>query len=134
MLTPKRVCQATNEDRDPCRQPPLRGTTLCFWHDPAHAEEAAEARRLGGLRRRREKAVEGAYDIEGLENVAVIRRLVEIAVLDTLSLENSIARSRTLLTGALAAAKLLEVGEHEERLEALEATLKPRDIGKRVRR
>ena len=56
-----------------------------------NAEELAEARRLGGLRRRREVAVSGAYEFAGLESVGDIRRILEVAVLDTLGLENSIA-------------------------------------------
>ena len=121
-----RACASRNEQGDPCGQTPLRDGEYCFWHSPEHAEEAAEARRLGGLRRRKEKVVSGSYDIEGLENVGQIRRLVEIAVLDTLALENSIARSRALIAAAGAAAKLLEVGELEERLLALEAAVEPR--------
>lgn len=89
-------------------------------HDPAHADEMAEARRLGGLRRRKEKAVQGAYEIGSLETVGDVRRLIEIAVMDTLSLENSIARSRTLAYLAGVSLKALEVGEIEDRLKALE--------------
>ena len=126
MLMAERNCAAVNESGDPCGQAPIRDGEHCFWHDPKHAEEAAEARRLGGLRRRKEKVVSGSYDIEGLENVGQIRRLVEIAVLDTLALENSIARSRALVAAVGAAAKLLEVGEREDRILALERALKPR--------
>ena len=93
-------------------------------HCPEHATEAAEARRLGGLRRRREVAVSGAYDFLGLASVGDIRRLLEVAVLDTLGLENSIARSRTLGYLAVAALKLLEVGELEQRLATLESALR----------
>jgi len=39
--------------------------------------------------------------------------VLEIAVLDALGLENSVARSRTLIAGALAAAKLLEAEQIE---------------------
>ena len=92
-------------------------------HDPAHAAEVAEARRLGGLRRRRELTVQGAYEFNGLESVADIRRLLEIAALDVLGLENSIARARTLAYLAVAATKLLEVGELEHRVAALEAAV-----------
>ena len=99
---------------------------LCFWHDPAHAQEAAEARRLGGLRRRKEGTVAGAYEFEGLDSVPKIRRLLEIATVDTLSQENSISRNRTLAYLAQMALKALEVGEHEERLAALETLLEPR--------
>jgi hypothetical protein len=95
-------------------------------HSPEHAEEMAEARRLGGLRRRREKAVSGAYDFDGLADVGQVRRLLEIAVLDSLALENSVARSRTLAYLAQVALKALEVGEFEARLEALERLVAPR--------
>ena len=90
-------------------------------HSPEYAEEIAEARRLGGLRRRREVAVAGAYEFNGLETVADLRRLLQIAALDTLGLENSIARARTLGYLVGVAGKLLETGELEERLAALEA-------------
>lgn len=43
------------------------------------AEEVAEARRLGGQRRRRERVVSGAYDFDGLGSVATIRRPAEPA-------------------------------------------------------
>ena len=119
-------CRARKENGEACQQPPLRGGEFCFWHDPDHAKEAAEARRLGGLRRRRESTVAGAYEFEGLETVAQIRRLLGIAAVDLLGLENSIARARALISLSLAAAKLLEVGEMEERLEALEAAVKAR--------
>ncbi len=122
----ERVCQAVKEDRSRCEAPPLVDEDFCFWHSPAHAEEVAEAGRLGGLRRRREKTVAAAYDIEGLESVGAIRRLLEIAVLDTLGLENSIARSRTLAYLSQIALKALEVGDFQERLQALEAALGPR--------
>ena len=92
-------------------------------HSPEYAEEVGEARRLGGLRRRREVAVSGAFDFVGLETVVDIRRLLVVAVLDTLGLENSIARNRTLAYLATSAIKLLEVGELEQRLESLEAAV-----------
>ena len=129
-----RACKGSKEDGTACGSPPLQDGDYCLMHDPAHAEEMAEARRLGGLRRRKEKAVEGAYDIEGLENVAQVRRLLEIAVMDTLSLENSIARSRTLAYLAGVALKALEAGDTEERLRALEETVQPRQAARLGRR
>src|SRR5688572_22660160 len=106
-----RTCSAINKGGERCRQRPIKGRALCFWHDPEHAEEAEQARRLGGQRRRREKITEGAYDLEGIETPAEIRRVLEIAIVDALSLENSVNRSRVLIAGAQAAARLLEVGE-----------------------
>lgn len=123
---PGRSCSFIKPDGERCRSAPLLEGEFCFWHSPDHAEEAAEARRLGGLRRRREKTVAGAYEFDGLTSVGDIRRLLEIAVLDTLGLENSIARARTLAYLAQSATKLLELGELEERVRALEEALRPR--------
>ncbi len=83
---------------------------------------------MGGLRRRREVAVAGAYEFNGLVAVADLRRLLEIAALDTLGLENSIARARTLGYLVGVAAKLLEVGELEERLAYLESAVQARKV------
>jgi hypothetical protein len=119
-------CRFQKDNGEPCRATPMRGEEYCFWHHPEHAEEAAEARRLGGLRRRRERVTQGAYDFAGLQSVADIRRLLEIAVVDTLGLESSIARSRALAYLAQMALKALEVGELEERVRALEQVTRPR--------
>ena len=76
---------------------------------------------MGGHRRRREATVSTAYDVESLDSVDAIRRLIEIAVLDVLGLENSIARARVLIAAAQVAAKILEVADLEQRVAALEA-------------
>jgi hypothetical protein len=67
--------------------------------------------------------VSGAYDFAGLGSVESIRRILEIATLDALGLDNSIARARVLIAAAMAAAKLLETGELADRMAALEATV-----------
>jgi hypothetical protein len=50
------------------------------------------------------------------------------------SLDNTVARGRLLLGVVSMATKLLEVGEHEERLSAIEAALGPRLIKRGSRR
>jgi hypothetical protein len=101
----------------------MRDQAYCLFHSPDHSAEAAEARRLGGLRRRRETTLAVAYDFAGLGSTESIGRIIEIATLDALGLENSIARCRVLIAAALAASRLLEVGELEARLAALEAAV-----------
>ena len=103
-----------------CEAPPGRDSRFCFWHDPDKADEVAEAQRLGGTRRKRERTIAAAYDFTGLGSIDAIRRILEVATTDALSLENSIARVRALISAALAAAKLLETGELEARLAVLE--------------
>ena len=112
----------------------MRGISFCFWHNPETATEAAEARRLGGMRRRREGAVAGAYEFDGLGSAADLRRMLEIAATDCLALENSIARVRAITAIVQVGARLLEVGELEERVRAIEATLQPSVERNRARR
>ena len=94
----RRTCAAQRTNGQRCRAAPMTEQEFCFMHSPEHAAELAEARRLGGLRRRREVIVFGAYGIDGLESVADIRLILMIAAVDTLGLDNSIPRSRTLVS------------------------------------
>ena len=122
----KRACAYAKTDGQPCQMAPLRDRPYCFSHDPERAEDAAEARRLGGLRRRKEGTIAVAYDLPGLDTVAGIRRLLDIVVTDGVGLENGIARLRVLISTATAATALLKVGEFEDRLTSLEAAVKQR--------
>lgn len=115
-----RRCAFHNDKGEPCRAAPLRHGQFCLMHSPEHAQEVQEARKLGGLRRKREATVSVAYDVDGLDTVAEIRRLVQVAVIDTLGMENSISRARTLAYLAQVALRLLEVGNLEERIMVLE--------------
>src|SRR5450759_2943868 len=124
----RRRCAYAKADGQPCQMAPLRERPYCFSHDPERAQEAAEARRLGGLRRRKEGTIAVAYDLPGLDSVAGIRRLLDIVVTDGVGLDNGIPRLRVLISTAVAAANLLKVGEFEERLVALEAAVEPQSV------
>jgi hypothetical protein len=119
----KRRCAYAKADGEACSMAPLRDRPYCFAHDPERATEAAEARKLGGLRRRKEGTIAVAYDLPGLDSVVGIRRLLDIVVTDGVGLDNGIPRLRVLISTAVAATNLLKVGEFEERLAALEATV-----------
>jgi hypothetical protein len=120
-MVARRSCTFLMPDGRACRAGPQRDRPFCFTHDPERAEEAAEARRLGGLRRRKEGTIAVAYDLPGLDSVAGIRRLLDVVVTDGIGLENGIARLRVLISASAAATNLLKVGEFEERLAALES-------------
>jgi hypothetical protein len=119
----RRSCAYVMADGRGCRAGPQRERPYCFAHDPERAAEAAEARKLGGLGRRKEGTIAVAYDLPGLDTVEGIRRLLEIVSTDGLSMENSVPRLRALISTATAATNLLKVGELEERLAALEAAV-----------
>ncbi len=123
----RKGCAYAKTDGQPCQMAPLRDRPYCFSHDPERAADAAEARRLGGMRRRKEGTIAVAYDLPGLDSVAGIRRLLDIVVTDGVGLENGIAKLRVLISTAVAATNLLKVGEFEDRLAHLEAALGRRD-------
>jgi hypothetical protein len=133
MVRPRRTCAAARADGRPCGAGPQFDRAFCFVHDPERAAEAAEARTLGGLRRRREVTIATAYDLEGLDHTDGIRRVLDIVVADSLGLDNGIDRNRTLIAAAAAATRLLTVGDLEARLEAIEAAL-PRRSARRLPR
>ena len=119
-MASRHACQALKENGRPCRAPALRAGSACFWHAPESREAAAEARRLGGLRRRREGAIGGAYALEGFRTGADLQRVLELALADTLELENSVPRTRALARLVAVAARVKATSEWEARLRALE--------------
>jgi hypothetical protein len=120
----KRRCKATvaltGED---CRQAPLREKDYCFWHDPENEEAAMEARRLGAQRAKREHSVAAAMEIDGIESIKDLRRVLEVVLFDSLALQNGVPRNRLLVSLVQAGATLLKDGEFEERLNAIEGVL-----------
>ncbi len=121
-----RTCAYTKPSGRPCGAPPLREGAFCFWHAPDKAEELSDAQRLGGMRRKREKAIAAAYVLDGLRDVEQVRRVLEIALVETLSLNNGVPRNRTLVSIAQAGLKAMETAELGDRLAALEAAVKNR--------
>lgn len=113
----KVACQAENGAGEPCRATPQLNSRYCFWHDPETAEDAQNARRLGGYNRRREHVLERVYDLDGLESGEQFRRILQIALADTLAQGPGTERARMLL----------KIGECYRRLaEADECAPEPR--------
>src|SRR5688572_23592546 len=129
-----RICRARNARGDPCGGTPMRDSEFCVFHDPDHTEVIQEARRAGGQRRKREATLATAFDFQGLTTIADIRRLIGVAAYDALGLDNSINRVRALGYLAQVAVTMLENGEMEERLQAVEAALGPRVVPSQTRR
>ena len=129
MLGPrKRSCTATRRrTAHPATPLPCSKSQFCFWHHPDHRQAAAEARRLGGLRRRREKAIEGAYDLhDRVDSANGISRLLKIITDGLLSMEPSIGRTNALLRVVREARALMETGNIAQSIADLEAALKDR--------
>jgi hypothetical protein len=105
-----------------------------FWHSPNHAEDAAQTRKLGGMRPKRE----GTYRAPTTSRASPPSPTSSVCSKSpswTLSASTTrIARVRALIAASLAAAELLEVGEMEERLTAMEAAIGPRVVDRSGRK
>ena len=97
-----------------------RGVPFCFMHHGASAAEAAEARRLGGLNRRRERILAITNDLPGVATPEEQVRLVELGVADVLRAPSSLKRAQMLFTAARTSAQIREQAEIEARLRRLE--------------
>ena len=87
----------------PCaRAAPASGTR------PSPARPPPRRVRLGGLRRRREGTIGGAYALAGFRTGADLQRVLALALTDTLELENSVPRTRVLARLVAAAARVKE--------------------------
>lgn len=115
-----RRCTMVKSSGERCGARPLRDGQLCFHHDPEHADAAADARKLGGHRRRREGTLNAAYELGEIDTVDGHRRLLEIVITDALALDNGAPKLRILLAALNTAMKLRDVTEVEARLAALE--------------
>ena len=78
---------------------------------------------MGGLRSSKENVIRTTYDIGSLTDTDELRRVMDIAVADTLTLPNSISRNRALSQLANTANRINETSELEQRINALERTL-----------
>jgi len=121
-----RACTYQMPEGRACRATPLRDEPFCFWHSPETAEELTEARRMGGLHRRKKRTVATIYGFGGLRSIEDHQALLETVAVETLGLENSIARNRALTAIVATGAKLIELGDLASRIAAIEAALAPR--------
>jgi hypothetical protein len=121
-----RACSYQMPDGRACRATPLREQPFCFWHTPEREEDATEARRMGGLHRRKKRTVATIYGFGGLRSIEDHQALLETVVIETMALENSIARNNTVTRMILAGAKLIELGDLAGRIAAIEAALGPK--------
>ncbi len=117
-------CTHVKEDGLPCRANPMRDEDFCFWHHPDHKQDAAKARRLGGLRRRREKTIEGAFNLpENLDSIEGLRRFVEIAAFDLLGMETSTTRCYAIARVGEVLLKLHDKGQFEQGFADIRAAM-----------
>lgn len=98
----------------------LRGRTRCYNHSSQTASKRAVSRRKGGARRR----VPNATAPVPVATITELQVHLGQALADALVHENSLKRSMVVTRLVMAAAKLIEDGEIEERFEMIEERLR----------
>jgi len=119
----KKPCLAMKPDGSRCQAAALPGSDLCFFHDPARAEERRDAQALGGRQNRMKTLDASAPDIrvEDCEDVVML-------ISDTINqvrkgqIDPRVANAVGYLANVLIRA--VEQGAMEKRLAELEAIVK----------
>ena len=121
-------CQAITQNGTPCQAYAAAGSDYCFHHDPAQAAERRVARSKGGRARHgRHLAPVGQAAPLTLDTTADVATLLQRTINDTLQLENSLQRARTLGYLAGLFLKALDMAVLEQQIAALERALERRE-------
>ena len=123
-------CHSTNRDGSPCNAYAVKGSDCCFHHDPHRAVERRRARSQGGRARHGRRIGPHHPDQPiALKTIKDVATLLQHTIGETLLLENSLHRARTVgyLAGHLI--KALDIAALEERIARLEQILNSREEG-----
>ena len=121
----KKQCEAKNKSGEPCNAS-AGETGFCFTHDASRGKERATARRNGGLARITPSVADKSLVPKENRTITDVMTILDYALQESLVLQNSIQRGRLLVSIAHGYIEALKVGEMEQRLEAVEMTLKMR--------
>jgi len=120
-----RQCEKVKDDGNRCAAMALTGSTCCFFHDPAAAEDRAAASKRGGEKTRTAVLPPDTPDFP-LDNAgdaaALLGRTINLLLRG--QLDPKIANAAGYLLGIKM--KATDMGKVEQRIAALEAALKER--------
>ena len=115
-----RQCEALTKSGKRCASYAVDGSRFCYWHCPELAADRKRARSDGGRARHGRKLTTSGADLVGLRSVSDVVVVLEGAMRDLLTLENSVSRARACGYLCGQAVRALEVADLEERLARLE--------------
>jgi hypothetical protein len=121
-------CQAITQNGTPCQAYAAAGSAYCFHHDPAQAAQRHVARSKGGRARHgRHIGPVGQPAPLTLDTTADVATLLQRTIDDTLQLENSLQRARTIGYLAGLFLKALDMAVLEQQIAALKRALELRE-------
>lgn len=125
LMSMKKQCQEKNKRGEPCGAA-ANETGFCFTHDETKGKERAAARRKGGLQRITPHVADDSILPMRTRSIEDVMTILDYALQESIVLPNTIQRGRLLVSIAHGYIEALKVGEMEQRLEAVEMTLKMR--------
>ena len=121
----KESCKAMKPDGSSCQAAALPGSGFCFFHDPTKAEDRRAAQSAGGSQGRIKTLPEDAPDVK-IEDCQDVAKLIAQTINQVRrgELDPRVANAVGYLANVLI--KAVEQGDHEKRLEELEALISNR--------
>lgn len=114
------------ENGKKCQAYAIKDSEYCFFHNPGSAKKRAEARKKGGFNRRVLKS--NQYEYHPIKTVNDVNAILESAINEARSLESSQSQLRTVGYLCNMAFKGQELGNLEERLNALEESMEKEEV------
>ncbi len=114
------------ENGKKCQAYAIKDSEYCFFHNPESAKKRAEARKKGGFNRRVLKSTRHEY--HPIKTVNDVNAILESAINEACSLESSQSQLRILAYLCQIALKGQELGNLEERLNALEKPIEKKGV------
>lgn len=113
-------CKAKTTNGQPCRSQAIKDSHYCFIHDPNQGAKRAQARKKGGQRRRVPHYGDESIIPHEVKTLEDANKILAYTLAEVVPMENSIARARVLLALYDSFIKSFEIGELEQRIQALE--------------
>lgn len=125
MKSIKKRCRALTADGSSCQANALDGSSYCFFHDPAKADERREAQSMGGRQNRMKTLDNNVPDIAVRDCQDVVALISEtINQVRKGQIDPRVANTVGYLANVLI--KAAEQGDIEQRLAELESLIKVR--------
>jgi hypothetical protein len=129
-MSEKKQCKSKNKQGERCRAFASENG-VCFMHDATKGKERAMARRNGGLATKQPHYADASVLPSSIRKIEDVLIVLDYALQESIGLDNSIQRGRLIVSIAHGYIEALKVGEMEQRLEAVEMTLKLREKQKK---
>ncbi len=120
-MNERKTCRAVAKSGEPCRSFALAGSEFCLAHDPERVGQLRQSRAKGGAKASQLRALRGRR--AKLDTVGGLVRFTAGVIQDALAGTVAADVARVVLYGISIQRQLLEAGDLEKRIAALEANL-----------